>query len=82
MYLPISCYPCKGCIFGVVVVHNACATLAILISIFDQIYFQISKDLIVGFVGFESRLLNNHEELEALDYLIDDGVIILNLLSC
>jgi hypothetical protein len=36
VYLLLSCCPCEGRISGIVDVPNACATLAIPITIFDQ----------------------------------------------
>eukprot|EP00479_Gromia_sphaerica_P002322 TRINITY_DN12774_c0_g1_i1.p1 TRINITY_DN12774_c0_g1~~TRINITY_DN12774_c0_g1_i1.p1 ORF type:complete len:145 (-),score=24.70 TRINITY_DN12774_c0_g1_i1:123-524(-) len=36
IYLLLSCCPCEGRISGIVDIPNACATLAIPISIFDQ----------------------------------------------
>jgi len=37
VYLLLSCCPCEGRISGIVDVPNACATLAIPVSIFDQV---------------------------------------------
>ena len=37
VYLLLSCCPCEGRISGIVDVPNACATLAIPLSIFDQV---------------------------------------------
>ncbi len=37
VYLLLSCCPCEGRISGIVDVPNACATLAIPITIFDQV---------------------------------------------
>jgi formamidase len=36
VYLLLSCCPCEGRISGIVDVPNACATLAIPLSIFDR----------------------------------------------
>ena len=49
IYLLLSCIPCEGRISGIVDVPNACATLAIPVSIFDQVFILLSLLLILLF---------------------------------